>query len=394
MPTNLPPEAKDKWAEVEATNNPKLKLQKMQEFLACVPQHKGTMKLRGQVKKKMAVIRKDLEEKKLKGTGRSSGGPKFFIEKEGAAQVALLGVTNVGKSSLLSAVTNAKIEVSPAPYTTRISTPAIMNYLDMQFQLVEAPAIMEGSADGKAWGPQTLGLARNADSVIVMVDLAANPVRQLELVLSELEKARVLVSKPRGRVDIDRRHAGTALRIIVTGRLLNATLKEVEVLLRSYRVNDAIVKISGEVTLDDVEDAIFETTIYKPAMVVANKLDEKGAVANLRALQRYVNGKMPIVAVSCEQRLGLEKLGEVLFKNLGIMRIYTKEPAARRHSPKPFTLKQGATLADLAKSIHGEFVDNFAFAKVWAKRLVFSPQKVGLGFALEDGDIVEIHART
>ena len=181
---------------------------------------------------------------------------------------------------------------------------------------------------------------------------------------------------------------------MITGRLLNATLKEVEVLLRSYRVNDAIVKISGEVTLDDVEDAIFETTIYKPAMVVANKLDEKGAVANLRALERYVKGKMPIVAVSCEQRLGLKKLGEVLFKNLGIMRIYTKEPEARRHSPKPFTLKQGATLADLAKSIHGEFVDNFAFAKVWAKRLVFSPQKVGLGFALEDGDIVEIHART
>jgi ribosome-interacting GTPase 1 len=393
MPTNLPPEAKDKWAEVEATNNPKLKLQKMQEFLSCVPQHKGTMKLRGQVKKKMAVIRNDLEEKKRKGTGKSSGGPKFFIEKEGAAQVALLGVANVGKSSLLSAVTNAKIVVSPAPYTTRISTPAIMNYLDMQFQLVEAPAVMEGSADGRAWGPQTLGLARNADGIIVMVDLAANPVKQLELVLGELEKARVLVSKPRGRVDIDRRHAGTALRLIITGKLLDATLREVETMLRSYRVSDAIVKISGEVTLDDVEDAIFETTIYKPSMVVANKLDAKGATAGLRALERYVNGKMPVVAVSCEQRRGLEKLGEVLFKTLGIIRIYTKEPSARTHSPKPFTLKRGATLANLAKSIHGEFVENFAFAKVWAKRLVFSPQKVGLGFALEDGDIVEIHIK-
>jgi ribosome-interacting GTPase 1 len=393
MPTNLPPEAKDKWAEVEATNNPKLKLQKMQEFLSCVPQHKGTMKLRGQVKKKMAVIRNDLEEKKRKGTGKSSGGPKFFIEKEGAAQVALLGVANVGKSSLLSAVTNAKIVVSPAPYTTRISTPAIMNYLDMQFQLVEAPAVMEGSADGRAWGPQTLGLARNADGMIVMVDLAANPVKQLELVLGELEKARVLVSKPRGRVDIDRRHAGTALRLIITGKLLDATLIEVETMLRSYRVSDAIVKISGEVTLDDVEDAIFETTIYKPSLVVANKLDAKGATAGLRALERYVNGKMPVVAVSCEQRRGLEKLSEVLFKTLGIIRIYTKEPSARTHSPKPFTLKRGATLANLAKSIHGEFVENFAFAKVWAKRLVFSPQKVGLGFALEDGDIVEIHIK-
>src|SRR3990170_8655571 len=188
MPTNLPPEAKDKWAEVEAARNPKEKLRKIQEFLSAVPQHKGTLKLRGQIKKKMAVIRKDLEEKKLKGTGRGSGGPKFFIEKEGAAQIAVLGVTNVGRSCLLTAVTNAKIEVSPNPYTTREPTPAIMNYLDVQFQLVEAPALMEGSADGRAWGPQTLGAARNADGLILMVDLGADAVGQLQLVLGELEK--------------------------------------------------------------------------------------------------------------------------------------------------------------------------------------------------------------
>src|SRR3972149_2159019 len=142
MPTNLPPEALDKWAEVEAAHGQKQKLQKMQEFLSVVPQHKGTMKLRGQIKKKMAVIRKDLEDKKRKGTGKGSGGPKFFIEKEGAAQIALLGVTKVGRSCLLTAVTNANVAVSPNPYTTREPTPAIMNYLDVQFQLVETPALM------------------------------------------------------------------------------------------------------------------------------------------------------------------------------------------------------------------------------------------------------------
>ncbi|HEX9261444.1 MAG TPA: GTPase, partial [Candidatus Bathyarchaeia archaeon] len=335
MPTNLPPEAKDKWAEVEAARHPREKLQKMQEFLAAVPQHKGTMKLRGQVKKKMAFIRKDMEEKKRKGTGKSSGGPKFFIEKEGAAQVALLGVTNAGKSCLLSAVTNAKIEVSPNPYTTRISTPAIMNFLDMQFQLVEAPAVMEGSADGRAWGPMTLGLARNADGLIIMVDLANDPVRQLKLVLEELEKARVLVSKPKGRVDIDRRHAGTALRIILTGKLLDSSMREVEALLRSYKINDAIVKITGEVTLDDVEDAIFESTIYKPSLILANKLDVRGAAANLRTLELYVNGKLPIIAASCEEKRGLEKLGKKLFDALDIIRVYTKEPSVKTHSPKP-----------------------------------------------------------
>jgi ribosome-interacting GTPase 1 len=391
MPTNLPPDAKDKWAEVEAARYPKEKLQKMQEFLSCVPQHKGTLKLRGQIKKKMAVLRKELAEKKQKRAAR--GGPKFFIEKEGAAQVALLGVTKAGKSCLLSAVTNANVLVSTAPYATREPVPSIMEFEDVQFQIVEAPALMEGSADGRAWGLQTLAVARNADGLILMVDLAGDPVAQLELVLGELEKARVLVSRPKGRVDIDRRYAGASLRIILVGKLVGCTMRQVEALLRSYRITDAFVKISGEVSLDDVEDAVFESTTYRPAVIVANKLDLPGAVANLRLLKTYVGGKIPIVAVSCEKRLGLEKLGGALFEALGVMRVYTKEPGDRAFSKKPFTLKKGATLLDLAKSIHTDFARDFAFAKVWSKRLAFSPQKVGLGFVLEDGDVVEIHVR-
>ncbi len=391
MPTNLPPDAKDKWAEVEATRNPREKLQRMQEFLSLVPQHKGTMKLRGQVKKKMAVLRKEMEERKQKRAGR--GGPKFFIEKEGAAQVVLLGVTNVGKSCLLSAVTNATVAVSAAPYTTREPVPAVMSFEDVQFQVVEAPAVMEGSADGRAWGLQSLALARNADGLILMVDLSCDVVAQLSLVLGELEKARVLVSKPRGRVDIDRRYMGAGLRIILVGRLVDCSMREVEALLRSYRIGDAVVKISGEVTLDEVEDAIFESTTYRPAVVVANKLDVAGAEANLRRLERFVGERFPIVAVSCEKRLGLERLGAVLFSALGVIRVYTKEPGAREPSQRPFTLRRGATLADLARSIHSDFERDFAFARVWAERLVFSPQKVGLGFALEDGDVVEIHVR-
>ena len=391
MPTNLPPEAKDKWAEVESTRNPREKIQRMQEFLSLVPQHKGTMKLRGQIKKKMSVLRKEMEEKKQKRGGR--GGPKFFIEKEGAAQVALLGVTNVGKSCLLSAVTNAKIEVSPSPFTTRDPTPSVMNYMDVQFQIIEAPAIMPGSADGRAWGLQTLALARNADGLILMVDLSQDPVEQLELLLGELEKARILVNKPRGRVEIDRRYMGAGLRIILVGELLDATIQEIETLIRSYRITDALVKISGQVTSEEVEDAIFESTVYRPAVIVANKMDLPASKTNLERLKSNVKDKIPIIPVSCEQKQGLEKFGNALFETLDIIRIYTKEPSAKEHSPRPFTLKQGATLADLAKSIHTDFKRDFAFARVWANRLVFSPQKVGLSFVLEDGDIVEIHVR-
>jgi hypothetical protein len=393
MPTNLPPEAKDKWAEVEAAKRPEEKLQKMKEFLSTVPQHKGTLKLRGEIKKKMAIIRRDLEERKRKGTGKSSGGPKLFVEKEGAAQLALLGVTNVGKSCLMQTVTKANVTVSATPYTTREPSPGIMDYADVQFQLVETPPVMEGSGDGRAWGPVTLGVARNADGVILMVDLSRDPVGQLELLLAELEKSRLLVSRPSGRVDIDRRHAGAALRIILVGRLIDCSIGDVQNLLRSYRITDAIVKISGDVTLDDVEDAIFETTTYKPALVVGNKLDLPGSEANLRVLKSFVNGKLPIVAMSCEQKIGVDELGRALFESLGVIRVYTKQPGSHVPTGRPFVLKHGATVNDLAKNIHKELVQNFLFAMVWAKRLPFSPKKVGLGFPLDDGDIVEIHTK-
>ena len=393
MPTNLPPEAKDRWAKVEATNDPKLKLKAYEDFLAAVPQHKGTMKLRGQIKKKMAIIRRDLDDKKKKGTGKSSGGPKIYVEKDGAAQIAVLGMTNVGKSSLLASLTNAKVEVSPVPYTSHEPVPSIMNYKDIRFQLVEAPAMIEGSADGKLFGMATIGSARSADGVILMIDLSVDPIMQLDLLLEELEKSRVMLSKPKGHIDIDRKHSIMTLRIILVGKLIDCTMKDVENLLRSYKINDAIVKISGEVTLDEVEDAIFESTIYKPALIIANKLDCPGAQANLKLLQSRVANKNPIIAISAEKKIGLDQVGEALFKTMDIIRIYTKEPGSKLPSTNPFTLKKGATIQELAKNIHGDFLKNFAFARVWAKRLPFSPQKAGLTFVLDDGDIVEMHTK-
>ncbi|MEM3513524.1 MAG: TGS domain-containing protein [Thermoplasmata archaeon] len=119
----------------------------------------------------------------------------------------------------------------------------------------------------------------------------------------------------------------------------------------------------------------------------------EGAEQNLRLLEAYVGGKLPIVAVSCAEKYGLERLGEILFRTLDVIRVYTKEPSAKEFSKKPFILKRGATVYDLAKNIHSDFSKNFSYAKVWARRLVFSPQKVGSSFVLEDGDIVEIHLK-
>lgn len=391
MPTNLPVVAKKKWYEASQARTPQEKLQKLQEFLSLIPKHKGTERLRAQVRRQISILHKEIEEKRRRRARR--GGPRFFFEKEGAAQIIILGPTKVGRSSLLTSVTNAKTEVSAYPFTTREPVLGMLKFEDLQFQLVEAPALVEGAADSGSGGLQTLGLARNADGIILMVDLSQDAPKQLRMIIKELEKARILIQKPRAKVEIERKHVGAGLRIIVFGKLLDCNLRDVENLLKGYRILDATVRISGEAAIDDVEDAIFESTIYRPAIVIANKADSPEGNSTLQQLEQSLAGRLPIIPVSCQTRTGLEALGAEIFKALGVIRTYTKEPNDRHPSTNPFILKRGSTVADLAKQIHSDFVKRYAYARVWAKRLTFSPQRVGPSFFLEDKDIVELHTK-
>ena len=391
MPTNLPAVAKKKWYDVSTTRNPKEKLKLMQEFLSLIPKHKGTEKLRAQTRRKIATLRREIEEtKRRKASARVS---KFSIEKEGAAQIVILGPTKVGRSSLLSAITNAKVEISNYSFTTQEPVPGMLPFEDLQFQIVEAPALIEGASEGKAWGQQTLAMARNADGLVLMVDLARNPCGQLSHILNELETARILTKKPSAQVEIERKHMGVGLRIFIIGKLVDCTLKEVEALLKSYRISNAIVKIYGNATLDDVEISVFESSVFRPAIVVANKFDVEGAPESLKELEMFVDGRLDIIPVSCKTGVGLEKLGAELFTLLEIIRVYTKEPSRKEPSPAPFILKKASIVADLAKNIHSDFYKRFSYARVWSERLTFSPQKVGLSFVLDDKDVVEMHVK-
>jgi hypothetical protein len=391
MPTNLNAEAKKKWDEVAATKEPKEKIKLLQEFLALIPKHKGTEKLCKQTKRQIAALRKELEEKKRKKVGTS--GPKFFFEKEGAAQIVILGPTKVGRSSLLASLTNAKVEITDYPFTTLEPVPGMFPFEDIQFQIIEAPALVEGTAEGEGMGMQILGLARNADGLILMIDASCDPLSQLATLLSELEKAKIAVQKPRARVEIERKFRGAGLRILILGRLIGCTLKDVEELLRTYRIVDAVVKIQGEASLSDIEEAIFEATVYRPVILVVNKIDAQDTAKRLEKVQEYVNGQIRLLPVSCKTGEGLDKLGQALFETLDIIRVYTKETGEKKPSLNPFILKRGATVQELARLIHSDFLTRFSNARVWSERLTFSPQKVGLFFVLGDKDVVEIRVR-
>jgi ribosome-interacting GTPase 1 len=392
MPANLPAEAKQKYREASLARRPEEKIKKLQEFLSLFPKHKGTENLRAQVKRKISLLKQEIEDKKQKRTGVASG-PKVFVEKEGDAQIVILGPTNVGRSSLLSTLTNAKVAILGYPYTTTEPTPGMFNYQDLQLQLVETPALMKGSSEGGAWGLQTLTSARNADGLVLMVDLSQNPVEQFSLISRELEKAKILTKKPKARIEIEKKHMGAKLKFIILGRLVDCTVKDLARLLKSYGIRDATVKIRGEVTLDDVEEAIFEGKVYRPAIILANKADHPLAAERLEQLKKAVGDELEIIAISCATRAGVEELGAELFGMLDIIRVYTKDPNKREASMRPFTIRKGSTVFDLAKRIHSDFYTQFSYAKVWSKRLRFSPQKVGGTFALEDGDTVEIHTK-
>jgi len=392
MPANLPAEAKNKYREASLARNPEEKIKKLEEFMSLFPKHKGTENLRAQVKRKISLLKQEIEDKKQKRTGVATG-PKVFVEKEGDAQIVILGPTNVGRSSLLSTLTNSKVAVLDYPYTTTEPTPGMFNYQDLQLQMVETPALMEGSSEGGAWGLQTLTSARNADGLVLMVDLSQNPVEQFSLISRELEKAKILTRKPKARIEIEKKHMGAKLKFIVLGKLIDCSVKDLTRLLKSYGIRDATVKIRGEATFDDVEEAIFEGKVYRPAIILANKADHPLAAERLEQLKRAVGDELKIIAVSCAKKAGIEELGSELFGMLDIIRVYTKEPNKKDASNRPFTIRKGSTVFDLAKRIHSDFYEQFSYAKVWAKRLRFSPQKVGGTFALEDGDIVELHTK-
>ncbi|MDH5690381.1 MAG: 50S ribosome-binding GTPase [Candidatus Bathyarchaeota archaeon] len=392
MPANLPAEAKNKYREASLARRPEEKIKKLEEFMSLFPKHKGTENLRAQVKRKISLLKQEIEDKKQKRTGVATG-PKVFVEKEGDAQIVILGPTNVGRSSLLSTLTNSKVAVLDYPYTTTEPTPGMFNYQDLQLQMVETPALMEGSSEGGAWGLQTLTSARNADGLVLMVDLSQNPVEQFSLISRELEKAKILTRKPKARIEIEKKHMGAKLKFIVLGKLIDCSVKDLTRLLKSYGIRDATVKIRGEATFDDVEEAIFEGKVYRPAIILANKADHPLAAERLEQLKRAVGDELKIIAVSCAKKAGIEELGSELFGMLDIIRVYTKEPNKKDASKRPFTIRKGSTVFDLAKRIHSDFYEQFSYAKVWAKRLRFSPQKVGGTFALEDGDIVELHTK-
>lgn len=387
MPTNLPPEARAKWIKVMEARSLEEKIVALEEFISSVPKHKGTENLMLWATRRLSQLREELEEKRRRKVGT---GPRFFIEKEGSAQLVMLGAPNSGKTSLLVRLTNAKGEISSIPFSTRMPQPGMMRFEDVLLQLVDTPSLPFGSGEKVSWYGRTIGLARNADGVILVIDLTRDVEKQFISAIQELEDNGILLGKQKAIVNFVKTSSG-GINIVINGKLHGSTVDDIRKMLMEYRIHHGIVRISGEATIEDVEAAILGNRDYKPSIVVGNKLDiaDKSSVEILEELSK--KKEIMNVVVSALRGDNLSLIPRLCFDSLQLIRVYTKQPSGKI-ADKPLVLKRGATVIDVARAIHSSFVENFKYARIWGPSAKYPGERVGKDHLLADKDIVEIKA--
>lgn len=326
MPTNLPPDYFNAEKRFREAETPAEKIALLEEMISIVPKHKGTDHLRADMRRQLSRLREEAQTHKKHG-GHAS---VFHIEREGAGQVALVGPTNVGKSALVNSLTNARPEVSPAPYTTWKPAPGMMPYQDIHVQLIDTPALERNISE-----PGLFDLVRKADLTCLVVDLQADPLEQVKSSLQLLAEHHICPQEWMSRPTDDSRRIFIQLIILV---------------------NKA----------DDPEqDELYE--------ICCNLFDE------------------PIVHLPISARTGryFDEFKLYSYNHLDIIRVYAKPYGREPDLDRPFVLPKGSTVIDMARKVHRDFYEHLKSARVWGSS-EFDGQMVHRDYVLQDGDIVEL----
>jgi len=327
MPANLTPEYLEAEARFKQAKSIPEKIKALEVMLAVIPKHKGTEKLRGQLKSRMAKLKEELQRKPTIGRAEQA----FNIKREGAAQVVLLGLPNSGKSALFSKLTNAFSEVADYPFTTRKPIPGMMKFENLQIQLVDTPPIQLDHIE-----PGFPNLIRNGDALLILVDLTEDPIFQMEILLEELK----------------------GMRINIGGK--------------------------GPIPSPEVGWA------YKKVLLIGNKCDAKNAMEGYRAFENHFGNHFTILPISAKERMNFEELKKEVYQLLGIIRIYTKAPGKEPDLTEPVILKKGSTVEEVALSIHKDFAAKLRYAKIWGSGK-FDGQMVKRDYQVNEGDVIELH---
>jgi ribosome-interacting GTPase 1 len=326
MPANLPPEYFDVEKRYRTARTPAEKLACIEEMLTIIPKHKGTDKLRADLRRRVSKLKSAAEAKKSTAKHESA----YHINKEGAGQVVIVGATNVGKSTLVASLTHATPEAAYFPHTTWTPTPGMMPIENIQVQLIDTPPLSREYVD-----PEMMDLIRRCDLVLLMVDLQTDPLQQFEETVALLEEHRIVPLRLKDR----------------------------------YTDRQGICPV--------------------PFLIMANKNDNAAIDENLDIFRELLGDNWPMVAASVTTGRNLDLLKATIFERLNIIRVYSKSPGKKPDLSSPFVLTKGSTIADFAGKVHQDFAKKLKSAKVWGSS-VFDGQLAQRDYVLQDGDVVEL----
>lgn len=338
MPANLTPQylAAEKRFKEAATLQEKIEA--LEEMMATIPKHKGTEKMRADLRRRMAKLNAEKDRK----FGTSKAGGFFSVQKEGAGQAVLIGAPNAGKSALLARLTHATPEVAEYPFTTHMPQPGMLPYENIKIQVVDMPAVAH-----EFYKPWMGSIVRHADLALLVADLGSDDLLdELEMVIEILSGARI--------------------------------------------------RLVGRQTLEAADAAALEEC--RTTLLLANKLDVPAAAGNLEILREFYQRRFEILPVSAVSGAGMHAVAPKVFELLGVVRVHTKAPGKKVDmAAPPFVLKRGSTVLDAARAVHRDFVQTLKYARVWSgEASKIAPrhdgQMVERTYQLEDGDILELHA--
>jgi len=340
VPANLTPAYKAAEGLYRRAKDPSERLDALKEMLRAVPKHKGTEHLQGDIKARIKELSDDLAQP-AKGGART--GPATVVRPEGAGQIALIGPPNSGKSTLHARMTGSHAQAADYPFTTQYPMPGMMPVRDVHIQLVDLPAIAPEHPV-----PWIANALHPADGCLVVVDLGRpGCVERIAELIDLLAEKRITLTE---RWPADADPDGT----------------------------------------DRYEADLFTKEL--PTLLVASKADRVHHPGDeLAVLKELIGVSYPCLAVSAQTGQGLDELGEWLVEHLGVVRVYTKIPGREPDMDRPYAVRHGATVLDVARLVHRELAESFTFARLWGTAN-FDAQQVGRDHVVQDGDILEIHA--
>lgn len=353
------------------------KIKEIEEEIRRTQKNKATEKHLGILKAKLAKLRE-----KLYSSSKKSSGRGFAVSKSGDATVVLVGFPSVGKSTLLSRLTNVESKSADYAFTTTSVIPGMMQYNGARIQILDLPGILEGASMGKGRGREILSVARTADLLLIIVE-AFHWHRQLTSIMKELYAMGFRLNKKPKEVNIERKERGGV--VLFKPKDISLSKNVIEGVLREYGIYNALVSIREDLTVDEFIDALEGNRIYVPALAVLNKSDLLGK----EEIEKIKKDHPEFILVSAETGQGLEELKEKIFSSLKFIRVYTK-PLGGEVSKEPMLLREGATVKDAVEKIHRGMLERFKYALISGPSAKFPNQRVGLDHVLKDGDILTI----